>query len=103
MKPDAVPQQRSGSYQDILRSTALIGASSVVVMFLSLVRMKAVAMLLGPAGIGLFALWTGGQLQFHRFDTLDVFYRLAARTRVTEDGICEEAIAILKAEPSSFS
>ena len=49
--------QRSTSYGDILRSTALIGASSMVVLGFSLVRMKVLAVLLGPAGLGLMALY----------------------------------------------
>ncbi len=49
---------RSGSYREILHSTALIGASSVVVMFFSLIRMKAVALLLGPSGVGLVELYS---------------------------------------------
>lgn len=48
----------STSYREILRSTALIGASSIVVMLVSLIRMKVVALLLGPAGIALFALYS---------------------------------------------
>ncbi len=45
------------SYGDILRSTSLIGASSVISMALSVVRLKVLAVLLGPAGVGLFGLF----------------------------------------------
>ncbi|WP_299640439.1 O-antigen translocase [Devosia sp.] len=45
-------------YRDILRSTALIGASTIVVTLFALIRMKALAVLLGPAGIGLMALFS---------------------------------------------
>jgi len=45
------------SYLQILRSTSLIGLSSVVSIALSVVRMKLLAALLGPAGVGLFGLY----------------------------------------------
>lgn len=56
---DAVESRTSetDSYGNILRSTALLGASSVISMFFSLIRMKAIALLLGPAGVGLVALY----------------------------------------------
>jgi enterobacterial common antigen flippase len=40
-----------------LKSTALVGGSSVVNIAMSIVRTKAMAMLLGPAGFGLFGLY----------------------------------------------
>jgi antigen flippase len=46
------------SYLQILRSTSLIGLSSVVSIALSVVRMKVLAALLGPAGVGLFGLYS---------------------------------------------
>ncbi|MET0439571.1 MAG: O-antigen translocase [Devosia sp.] len=52
----AVPEPRTSSYRDILHSTALIGASSVIAMFFSLIRMKTLAILLGPTGVGTVAL-----------------------------------------------
>ena len=56
-KRNASDPQKS-SYRDILHSTALIGASSIVSMFVSLIRMKAFAVLLGPGGVGLVALFS---------------------------------------------
>jgi len=44
------------SYRQILRSTSIIGGSSVINIVIGLLRMKAVAMLLGPAGVGLIGL-----------------------------------------------
>ena len=46
------------SYRQILRSSSIIGGASVVNIAIGLVRMKAVAMLLGPAGVGLTGLFT---------------------------------------------
>lgn len=44
---------RGASFRGILKASALIGASSVINVGLGAVRMKAVALMLGPAGIGL--------------------------------------------------
>lgn len=46
------------SYGQILRSSALIGGSQVIVILIGMVRTKAMAVLLGPAGFGLMGLYT---------------------------------------------
>lgn len=46
----------AGSYRQILRSTSIIGGASVINIGLGLLRMKAAAVLLGPAGVGLIGL-----------------------------------------------
>ena len=46
------------SYRQILRSSSIIGGASAINIVMSLVRMKAVALLLGPAGVGLIGLLT---------------------------------------------
>jgi antigen flippase len=46
------------SYGQILKSSALIGGSQVANIAIGIVRTKAMAMLLGPAGFGLFGLYT---------------------------------------------
>jgi PST family polysaccharide transporter len=45
------------SYYEILKSSALIGGSQVANIVIGIVRIKAMAMLLGPAGFGLFGLY----------------------------------------------
>lgn len=45
------------TYGQILKSSALVGGSSVVSIAIGIVRTKAMAMLLGPAGFGLFGLY----------------------------------------------
>ncbi len=47
---------KSRSYRDILRSSSIIGGASVVNILVGLLRMKAVAVLLGPVGVGLIGL-----------------------------------------------
>ena len=46
------------SYGQILKSSALIGGSSVLVIAVGIVRTKVMALLLGPAGLGLMALYS---------------------------------------------
>lgn len=45
------------SYRTILRSSSIIGGAQVINIAVSLVKMKAVAVLLGPAGVGLIGLY----------------------------------------------
>jgi PST family polysaccharide transporter len=45
------------SYGQILKSTTLIGGSSLVAVLLKIIQTKAVAVLLGPAGVGLIGLY----------------------------------------------
>jgi len=44
------------TYGQILKSSALIGGSSVLSLGLAMIRNKAMALLLGPTGIGLIGL-----------------------------------------------
>jgi len=45
------------SYRTILRSSSIIGGAQVINIVVSLVKMKVVAVLLGPAGVGLVGLY----------------------------------------------
>lgn len=45
------------SYRTILRSSSIIGGAQVINIAVSLVKMKAVAVLLGPAGVGIVGLY----------------------------------------------
>src|ERR1700731_433450 len=51
------PQDRGDTYGQILKSSALIGGSSILKIAIGIVRTKAMAFLLGPAGFGLFGLY----------------------------------------------
>ncbi len=48
----------NNSYGQILKSTSLIGGSSLIKMAIGMVRTKFVAVLLGPAGVGLMGFYT---------------------------------------------
>jgi PST family polysaccharide transporter len=49
---------RQHSYGQILKSSAIVGGSSVVNIAVNIVRAKAMAVLLGPAGVGLVGLYS---------------------------------------------
>jgi len=51
-------QRQKGTYGQILKSSALVGGSQVLNIGIALVRTKAMAVLLGPSGFGLFGLYT---------------------------------------------
>ncbi|MET3926564.1 O-antigen translocase [Devosia sp. 2618] len=51
------PDKADSRYGEILKSTSLIGASSVINIVMSMVRLKVLAILLGPAGVGLFGIF----------------------------------------------
>jgi len=53
----STPSRPVDSYGQILRSTALIGGSSVATLAFGMIRTKAIAVLLGPAGVGLLGLY----------------------------------------------
>jgi PST family polysaccharide transporter len=55
--PAATGSSTASSYGQILKSTAMIGGSSLVNVGFSVVRMKALAVLLGPSGVGLMAMY----------------------------------------------
>lgn len=44
----------NASYRRILKSTSIVGGATVASIVIGMVRMKALALLLGPAGVGLF-------------------------------------------------
>ena len=52
-----LPTQGKKTYGQILKSSAIIGGSSAVNLALSIVRTKVMAVLLGPAGFGLFGIY----------------------------------------------
>jgi PST family polysaccharide transporter len=50
--------EASSSYRQILKSSALVGGASAVSLLLGMVRNKAIAVLLGPAGVGLIGIYS---------------------------------------------
>lgn len=56
--PSGIEQQTNQSYRQILKASSLIGGASLIKMVIGMVRTKFVAVLLGPAGIGLMGVYT---------------------------------------------
>ncbi|MEO6817577.1 MAG: hypothetical protein ABI177_12845, partial [Edaphobacter sp.] len=54
--PEVPPVER-GTYGQILKSSALVGGSSVLNIIIGIVRTKIMALLLGPAGFGLLSVY----------------------------------------------
>lgn len=48
----------SGNYRRVLKSTSLIGGASIINILIGMVRIKFVAVLLGPSGVGLIAIYS---------------------------------------------
>jgi antigen flippase len=57
LPPAVATEPKKESYGQILKSSALVGGSSVLNVGIGIIRTKAMAMLLGPAGFGLFGLY----------------------------------------------
>jgi len=55
--PPTPTESEKPTYGQILKSSALVGGSSVVNIAIGIVRTKVMAVLLGPAGMGLFGLY----------------------------------------------
>ncbi len=51
--------EQAASYRRILKSSSIIGGASVINIIVGLVRTKVLAVLLGPAGVGLVSLYSG--------------------------------------------
>jgi antigen flippase len=58
MSAEHSKQSDASSYGQILKSSALIGGSQALVIGVGIVRAKAMALLLGPAGFGVMGLYT---------------------------------------------
>jgi PST family polysaccharide transporter len=56
--PPEPAESEQPTYGQILKSSALVGGSSAVNIAVGIVRTKAMAVLLGPAGVGLFGLYS---------------------------------------------
>ena len=55
--PTTEEAEARNSYGRILKAASMMGASSVITAALSVVRMKAIAVVLGPAGVGIYGLY----------------------------------------------
>jgi enterobacterial common antigen flippase len=72
------------SYSQILRSSMLIGGSSAINMAIGVVRNKAIAVMLGPSGVGLMG----------AFNSIADLTRIVAALGVTSSGVRQIAEAV---------
>ncbi len=70
--PAAVVTAEKSTYGQILKSSAIIGGSSIVNIAVSIVRAKAMALLLGPAGVGLVGLYSSVLDLTHSIDGMGI-------------------------------
>jgi len=89
----SAPASASSSHQAILKSTAVIGGSSVVNIVFAVIRNKAVAMLVGADGIGLMGLFSA---------ILDLAQTLAG-FGLQSSGVRQTAKADASADPQRFA
>jgi PST family polysaccharide transporter len=84
-------QQRT--YGRILKSSALIGGSAAVEIVLRIVRTKAMALLLGPAGVGLLGL----------FGSIADLAQTIAGMGVNQSGVRQIAVAVGSGDPTRIA
>ncbi len=81
--PSSAPLPNQKTYGQILKSSAIIGGSSVAGIGLGIVRTKAMALILGPAGIGLMGL----------FGAISDLSRTIAEMGINGSGVRQIAVA----------
>lgn len=75
---------RHGSYAQILRSSVLIGGAAALTLAIGMVRIKALALLIGPAGIGLLGV----------FSSIFELARSVAQVGISASGVRQIAEAV---------
>ncbi|MEM9283137.1 MAG: O-antigen translocase [Verrucomicrobiota bacterium] len=90
---DLASRLTSDSYSQILRSSSIIGGAQGVTYLIGIVRTKLVAILLGPAGIGLVGLYHSAISMVGSFSTLGI----------TSSGVKEIAEANGKGNPAAVA
>ena len=55
---EAAVQPSDASYREIVRSSAIVAGASIVTIAAGMIRVKAFALLLGPAGVGAFGIYS---------------------------------------------
>lgn len=85
-RPEAAEAAAAGkhTYGQILKSSALVGGSSALGIVIRMVRTKALALLLGPAGYGLFGL----------YGSISDLFRSIAEMGINSSGVRQIAAAV---------
>jgi PST family polysaccharide transporter len=83
-----------GTYQRILRSSALMGGAQAINYLVGLVRVKLVALLLGPAGVGVVGLYSSAMAMVGSVTDLGL-QRSAVRSIAHANG-CQDPAAMMR-------
>lgn len=54
---DSGPALESSTYKQILKSSSIVGGAQVITLIMGLIRTKAIAVLIGPTGVGLIGIY----------------------------------------------
>lgn len=82
------------SYRSILRGTSFFGGVQVFQVLINLVRGKFVAMLLGPVGMGISALFASSAATIQRFASLGLNLAIVKETSVTRENPGDTAVIL---------
>jgi antigen flippase len=87
--PEAEPEREGTSHVEALKSTSIIGGSTVIVMVIRMLRTKVLAILLGPVGLGLEAI----------FDSVITLSKTAVDLGISSSGVRQIAEAVGSGKP----
>jgi PST family polysaccharide transporter len=96
----AVSTSVNGSHKQILKSSAMVGGSQVVNVAVGIIRTKAMAVLLGPAGFGLFGLYTSVSNLAQTLADMGIFgsgvRQIAAAVSTGDDARVWQTVVVLR-------
>ncbi len=78
-------KENSNSYKNILKSTSILGGVQLYQMLITLIRGKFVAILLGPAGMGINALFNSLSLTISQFASFGLNIAIVKEVSTTKD------------------
>jgi antigen flippase len=81
---ETVEKRETTSHAEALKSTSVIGGSTAIVMLIRVLRTKILALLLGPGGVGLEAI----------YDSVVSLYKTAADLGISSSGVRQIASAV---------
>ena len=97
---DQTSHAGKGTYGEILKSSALVGGSQVLNIVIGMVRTKAMAVLLGPSGFGLFGLYSSVATLAQTVSGLGVnssgVRQIAAAVSSQDDGTIRRTVLVLR-------
>jgi antigen flippase len=103
MSPQAgivTDRPKAGTYGQILKSTALVGGAQILNIGIGMVRTKAMAVLLGPSGFGLFGLYSSVANLAQTLAGLGVnssgVRQIAAAVSTGDDKTIQETVMVLR-------